>query len=84
MTKKEEEVYLFGRSFDSDFEIADHLDKLLRGDSTKYFNTVEKMMKLKKERLENKNKVSTHNKNKSASTTVSLSEDTDEFNGFDF
>ena len=83
MTKKEEEVYLFGRSFEDDFEIADHLDKLLRGDSNKYFNTVEKMMKLKKERLESKNKVSTSDKNKSTSTTVSLSEDT-EFNGFDF
>lgn len=83
MTKKEEEVYLFGRSFKDDFEIADHLDKLLRGDSNKYFNTVEKMMKLKKERLESKNKVSTSDKNKSTSTTVSLSEDT-EFNGYDF
>lgn len=83
MTKKEEEVYLFGRSFDSDFELADHLDKLLRGDSNKYFNTVEKMMKLKKERLESRNKVSTSDKNNSTSTTVSLSEDT-EFNGFDF
>lgn len=83
MTKKEEEVYLFGRSFDSDFELADHLDKLLRGDSNKYFNTVEKMMKLKKERLESKNKVSASDKNNCTSTTVSLSEDT-EFNGFDF
>ena len=41
------------------------------------------MMKLKKERLESRNKVSTSDKNKSTSTTVSLSEDT-EFNGFDF